>query len=233
MKERDTKKKASEAASKTTSTADKKKAPAGGAASRKRKAADDAQPPAKKARLVKKGPVINEVPITKLDVFVYGEGSGGELGLGSAGNVLDVKRPRLNPNLAADKVGVVQVAVGGMHCAALTHDNKIYTWGVNDQGALGRNTTWDGGMRDIDADENSEDENDSGLNPLESTPMTIPAESFPEGTIFTQLACGDSTTFAVTDDGQVWGWGTFRVSPIYRDRFRHLRPDPERDLRVL
>ena len=211
VNERDTKKKASAAATKASPTADKDKTPAGGAVGRKRKAADDVQPPAKKARVVKKGPVINEIPTTKLDVFVYGEGSGGELGLGSAGNVLDVKRPRLNPNLAADKVGVVQVAVGGMHCAALTHDNKIYTWGVNDQGALGRSTAWDGGMRDIDADEDSEDENDSGLNPLESTPMAIPAESFPEGTIFTQLACGDSSTFAVTDDGQVWGWGTFRV----------------------
>ena len=50
-----------------------------------------------------------------------------------------------------------------------------------------------------------------GLNPLECTPMPIPREHFPSGTVFTQLACGDGTTFALTDDGEVWGWGTFRV----------------------
>jgi regulator of chromosome condensation len=34
---------------------------------------------------------------------------------------------------------------------------------------------------------------------------------FPEGTVFTQLAAGDSMTFALTDEGLVYGWGTFRV----------------------
>jgi regulator of chromosome condensation len=32
---------------------------------------------------------------------------------------VNVKHPRLNPFLLADKVGVVQIAVGGMHCVAL------------------------------------------------------------------------------------------------------------------
>ena len=37
-------------------------------------------------------------------------------------------------------MGVVQIDAGGMHVVALTRDNKILTWGVNDQGALGRDT---------------------------------------------------------------------------------------------
>ncbi len=211
----------------TTSAAKKRKAsepvdPGESAAStkpaanqaKKRKSADEPTAPAaarpiKKARSTPKV-VINTAPTTKLHVYVCGEGSAGELGLGSAKNVIDVKRPRLNPNLAADTVGVVQLAVGGMHVAALTHDNKILTWGVNDQGALGRDTTWDGGMKDADDDESVE--SDSGLNPKESTPIAIPSDAFPEGTVFVQLAAGDSTTFALTDDGKVYGWGTFRVS---------------------
>lgn len=151
-------------------------------------------------------------------MFVCGEGSSGELGLGTAKNVIDVKRPRLNQLLAADKVGVVQVAVGGMHCLALSHDNKIYTWGVNDQGALGRSTEWDGGYKDMDDNSDSDsDDEDSGLNPRESTPTAIPETYFPNGTVFVQVAAADSASFALTDDGLVYGWGTFRVSDAHNN----------------
>lgn len=61
-------------------------------------------------------------------------------------------------------------------------------------------------------DSDSEDGDDAGLNPRESTPTAIPSDKFPEDTVFVQVAAGDSISFALTDDGQVWGWGTFRVS---------------------
>ncbi|GKZ50397.1 hypothetical protein AbraIFM66951_003533 [Aspergillus brasiliensis] len=168
-----------------------------------------------KPRVTKPKPkvVINHAPTTRLNVYVCGEGSSGELGLGSAKNAVDVKRPRLNANLPADRVGVVQVAVGGMHCVALTHDNKILTWGVNDQGALGRDTAWDGGYKDINKSDNESDsdsDDDIALNPYESIPTPIPSEVFPEDTVFVEVAAGDSSSFALTDDGQVFGWGTFR-----------------------
>lgn len=145
--------------------------------------------------------------------------------MGTAKNAIDVKRPRLNANLAADTVGVVQIATGGMHVAALTHDNKILTWGVNDQGALGRDTAWEGGLKDIDdnrSDDSDDSGDDAGLNPRESTPTAIDSDKFPEDTVFVQLAAGDSTTFALTDDGQVWGWGTFRVSRLPKTIIRHI-----------
>lgn len=170
--------------------------------------------PVKKAKVL---PEINKVSTQRLNVYVFGEGDMGELGLGSGKGVKNVKRPRLNPHLAADQVGVVQVAVGGMHVVALTADNKIVTWGVNDQGACGRDTTWDGGLKDMDADDSDDsDAEDSGLNPKEATPTAIPSRAFPEGTRFVQVAAGDSISFALTVDGSVYGWGTFRVS---EDRF--------------
>ena len=179
-------------------------------------------PPVKKARITKqpvvkaKGKakiVINQRPTQRLDVYVFGEGSSSELGLGTAKNAIDVKRPRLNPLLSAEQVGVVHIACGGMHVAALTHDNKILTWGVNDQGALGRDTAWEGGLKDMDEnDSDDSDKSDSGLNPAESNPTAVPTSSFPEGTQFVKLAAGDSHTLALTDDGHVYGWGTFRVS---------------------
>ena len=31
----------------------------------------------------------------------------------------------------------MQIAAGGFHAAALTHDGEVYTWGLGKQGALG------------------------------------------------------------------------------------------------
>jgi regulator of chromosome condensation len=160
------------------------------------------------------GPLINSAPTTRVNVLVCGDGSAGELGLGTK-NAIDVTRPRLNKNLDADTVGVVSLAAGGMHGAALTHDNKIFTWGVNDHHALGRETEWDGGLRDLDApDDASEasDDSESDLNPKEATPTAIAADKFATGTKIVQITAGNSTTFALTEDGLVYGWGTFRVS---------------------
>ncbi|KAK4238342.1 putative regulator of chromosome condensation protein [Achaetomium macrosporum] len=178
------------------------------APAKKRKVAAPKPAPKRVARELK---AINEPPTQVMDIFVFGEGTAGELGLGSVKvdgkKPIDVKRPRLNPNVK----GVVQVACGGMHVAVLTNDNKIFTWGVNDQGALGRDTTWDGGLRDVDdeEDEDSDDE-DTGMNPKESTPAEIDTSNIPEDTKWVQVVASDSATFALTTTGQVYGWGTFR-----------------------
>lgn len=169
-----------------------------------------------KAKPAPKKVVICHAPTDRLNVYVFGEGSSGELGLGTAKNAIDVKRPRLNALLPADTVGVVHIACGGMHVAALTHDGKVLTWGVNDQGALGRDTKWEGGLRDVGESDNESDAgSDSGLNPYESTPAAI--TTFPEGTVIVKLSAGDSHTLALTDEGLVYGWGTFRVSHFQQE----------------
>ncbi|KAI8945769.1 regulator of chromosome condensation 1/beta-lactamase-inhibitor protein II [Xylaria longipes] len=155
-------------------------------------------------------PTINQVSDQVLAVFVFGGGENGELGLGPKRT--EALRPCLNSSLDPDSstaYHIVEYACGGMHTVALSADNRIVTWGVNDNNALGRDTQWDGGLRDVDADSDYEDEE---LNPLESTPTEIPAEHFPPGTRFAQVAAGDSCSFALTDAGLVYGWGTFRNS---------------------
>lgn len=181
------------------------------------KRAANPKKPAKPAKVL---PTINQPPTQRIDVFVFGEGSAGELGLGAKGSngrkVIDVVRPRLNARLSAKDVGVVQIAVGGMHCAALTYDNKILTWGVNDGGALGRDTD-EGPMKEIvegDSSDSDSDDEDSGLNASEAEPREVDPKYFPEGTKFASLYAGDSTTFALTTTGKVYGWGTFRVSVL-------------------
>lgn len=158
--------------------------------------------------------IINHAPVDRLNVYVFGEGSNGELGLGSAKGSLEVKRPRLNPLLPADSVGVVQVAVGGMHTVVLTNNNRLLTWGINDQSALGRDTSWDGGLKDMDGDDSDSDSEEIAVNPHESTPAEVDFTEVPEGTMWTQVVASDSASFALTSDGLVYGWGTFRVSSI-------------------
>lgn len=154
-------------------------------------------------------PVLNQAPTEGLAVLVFGNGDAGELGLGPTEQ--EASRPRLNPFLDPDSpsaLHIVQLDCGGMHTIALTKDGKIVTWGVNDNGALGRKTDWEGGSRDIDEDP----EEDGGLNPLEATPTPIPTHCFPPETKFVQVAAGDSCSLALTDTGFVYGWGTFKVS---------------------
>ncbi|KAE8349230.1 regulator of chromosome condensation 1/beta-lactamase-inhibitor protein II [Aspergillus coremiiformis] len=158
-------------------------------------------------------PTLNTAPTQRLDVYVFGTNCYGELGLGDATKKTEIPRPVLNPKLAADTVGVVDLAVGGVHSAALTYDNRILTWGVNDEGALGRDTTQDAEeikMRS-QSDSGSDSEDDEGnLNLKEATPLPVDPSHFPDRTIFTQLAATGSATFALTAEGLVYGWGTFR-----------------------
>jgi len=170
------------------------------------------EPLRKKSRVATKGlagPKITSVPTQRLNIYAFGTGDNAELGLGPEVNAKVVKRPRLNAHLLPEKVGIVAVAIGGMHGLALSHEGKVYSWGVNDQYALGRETKYTPPMRDVGSDDDSDSDGEEPLNPLESTPMLVTA--FPEGTIITNIAAGDSISIAVTDTGKVYGWGTFRV----------------------
>ncbi|KAJ0413703.1 regulator of chromosome condensation 1/beta-lactamase-inhibitor protein II [Aspergillus carlsbadensis] len=151
---------------------------------------------------VKRGTV---APSQRLDVYVCGTNDSGELGMGDS--VTEIVRPRLNPNLAAGTVGVVHLAVGVVHAAALTHDNQILTWGSNIDGTLGRDTTGD---PDDDYEPNEDTDDDQPLcNLIAATPTQVDPAAFPQGTIFTQLAATQSATFVLTSTGSVYGWGTF------------------------
>lgn len=139
----------------------------------------------------------------------FGSGENAELGLGPS--TTEAKRPKTNPYLDRTndlcKYGnVIGLACGGMHGVAFTADNRIITWGVNDEGALGRDTDWEGGLRDVD----DEDE-EADLNPLESIPSEVNLGLL-ESEKIVQVEAGDNCTFALTSAGHVYGWGTFRVS---------------------
>lgn len=149
------------------------------------------------------------MPKIILDVYVVGTNCYGELGLGGLTKKAEMPRPILNSNLD----GVIDVAAGGVHSVALTQNNEVYTWGVNDEGALGRNTTEEK-KEEPESDDISVDSNEDEvtLNLKEATPLAVPFPDLRKGTIFCQVAASDSATFVLTTTGDVYGWGTFRVS---------------------
>ncbi|XP_035386636.1 LOW QUALITY PROTEIN: regulator of chromosome condensation [Electrophorus electricus] len=111
-------------------------------------------------------------------VLVVGQGDVGQLGLGE--DVLERKKPAL----VTLPEGIVQVVAGGMHTVCLSDTGNIYTFGCNDEGALGRNTTEEGS---------------------EMVPGKV---ELAEKVV--QVSAGDSHTAALTEEGAVFVWGSFR-----------------------
>ncbi|PKU27712.1 regulator of chromosome condensation [Limosa lapponica baueri] len=111
-------------------------------------------------------------------VLTLGQGDVGQLGLGE--DVMERKKPALVtlPEM------MVQVEAGGMHTVCLSQTGKIYTFGCNDEGALGRDTSAEGS---------------------ETTPGVVELQEK-----VVQVSAGDSHTAALTEDGRVFVWGSFR-----------------------
>ncbi|KAJ2398101.1 hypothetical protein GGI23_003308 [Coemansia sp. RSA 2559] len=113
-------------------------------------------------------------------VFVFGNGDCGQLGLGE--DMIERKKPFALPELGDKQI--VDIACGGLHTMALTADGQLWSWGCNDQKALGR-----AGDEFVAA-------RVGGL----------------ENVRIAKVACSDSATFALSEDGHVYSWGTFRGS---------------------
>jgi len=133
---------------------------------------------------------------------VWGDGDCGQLGLG------EETTERLRPwplQLGGGADDVLQVACGGMHTVALTADGAVWTWGVNDEGALGRKTSGESAKKLWAAAGH-------GAAP-DSDPYVPGVASLPAGAgRVVMVTAGDSHTCALDERGTVWSWGTFRDS---------------------
>jgi len=116
--------------------------------------------------------------ITQGVVLACGQGDVGQLGLGE--DVMEKSRMAFvdipDP--------VIQITAGGMHTVCLTSTGQVYTFGCNDEGALGRDTTVEGSE-------------------------TVPGKVTLSAPIV-MVTGGDSHTAALADDGRVFAWGNFR-----------------------
>ncbi|XP_077384037.1 regulator of chromosome condensation isoform X2 [Festucalex cinctus] len=114
------------------------------------------------------------------NVLVLGQGEFGQLGLGE--HIMD----RTKPALLSLPEKMVQVVAGGMHTVCLSITGVVYTFGCNDEKALGRDTM------------------------IEGSEMTPEKVILNEKVI--QVSAGDSHTAALTEEGDVYVWGNFRDS---------------------
>lgn len=125
---------------------------------------------------------VPKLPTRRGLVLTVGQGDIGQLGLGE--DVLEKSRPGI---VASIPDLVVSVAAGGMHSVCLTVKGEVYTFGCNDEGALGRVT--------------------DGKEAAEFEPGKI---EISEKVV--QVSAGDSHSAALTETGKVFVWGNFRDS---------------------
>ncbi|KAJ8707946.1 hypothetical protein PYW08_010312 [Mythimna loreyi] len=132
----------------------------------------------------KRGAIQWEIPTAPKKrgrVLACGQGDVGQLGLGE--DVVETSKFKYVTALG-DKI--VDVYAGGMHTIALDSSGKVWTFGCNDEGALGRPTSGD---------------TDEG------TPKTV---TLPAPAV--SIAAGDSHSAALLNNGDVYAWGAFRDS---------------------
>ena len=79
---------------------------------------------------------------------------------------------------------IIKVSCGGYHTGAITEDGSLYMWGFNRNGQVGDGSTVN-----------------------KSKPVLIKIKGNPR---FVKVSCGESHTGAVTEDGNLYMWGSNR-----------------------
>ena len=84
---------------------------------------------------------------------------------------------------------IASVKCGEFHTVALTTDGEVWAWGNGEMGRLG----------------NGENDNFE---------VPVPMEYFAEDNIV-QIACGRDFSFAINEDGELYGWGSNNRMFVY------------------
>jgi regulator of chromosome condensation len=123
-------------------------------------------------------------------VLAVGSGECGQLGLGE--NTFECSQLTQVVGLPPN---VVSIASKGLTCAALTDDGELYTWGCNDDGALGR----------------AGEEAAPGRVAVGATGEEpgAGADATPAVNV-RHVACGDCHTAAIDSGGALYTWGIYR-----------------------
>ncbi|XP_078088319.1 RCC1 and BTB domain-containing protein 2-like isoform X3 [Mustelus asterias] len=120
------------------------------------------------------------VVLTTSDGEVYAWGNNGYSQLGNGTTTQGLSPCQVSTNLLHKKV--TEVACGSHHSMVLTSDGEVYAWGYNNCGQVG-----------------------SGSTSNQPTPRRV--TSCLQNKVVATVACGQSSSMAVLDNGEVYGWG--------------------------
>ncbi|CAH1759875.1 6912_t:CDS:2 [Entrophospora sp. SA101] len=123
---------------------------------------------------------VEEIPSVTGKIFIFGSNEIGQLGFDPEA-IGTVKRPRVLESLGKN---IVAISISSLHNVAIDNQGKAYSWGCNDEGALGRNTD------KID----------------EFTPAQVEGV---DDVVIVKAACGDNITFLLSDEGVLYAAGTY------------------------
>lgn len=140
-------------------------------------------------------------------VYTWGYNGNGQLGNGTYSDTSTPKPVVVAGSTSTPINNIVQIVAGGTFSAALTADGKVYTWGNNNYGQLGRTPT-SPFTSDATADLVQVDGGNSGVNPL---------------TNIKKIAAGGSTCYALSNDNTtVYAWGYNGSGQIGRNPFVNI-----------
>jgi len=111
--------------------------------------------------------------------MAFGMGDAGQLGMGE--DIMERKKPQPVKEVEGD---VVCAAAGGMHNVYVNNEGNVYTFGCNDEGALGRKI--------------EEEEESFNVGKVDGVGKAV------------YCCAGDSHSAVINEAGEVWIWGTFR-----------------------
>lgn len=126
-------------------------------------------------------------------VRCWGDGAGGQHGLGTTEDIGDDESPDSVPavDLGPGRTAVA-LAAGYLHTCAILDDGSVRCWGVDEDGLLGAGAGVATGGRAVGDDE---------------TPASIPPVDLGPGRTAVAIGAGGWHTCAVLDDGSVRCWG--------------------------
>ncbi|PON38742.1 Regulator of chromosome condensation 1/beta-lactamase-inhibitor protein II [Parasponia andersonii] len=131
------------------------------------------------------------------DGKVWNWGANSNYELGRGNNVGGWKP---NPVSGLQDVRIIQIASGGYHSLALTDDGKVFSWGHGGHGQLGHSSISN-----------------------QKIPAVIEALAN-EHAVY--IACGGSSSAAITDEGKLFTWGNAKDSQLGVPGLPEVQPSP-------
>ncbi|XP_011699349.1 PREDICTED: RCC1 and BTB domain-containing protein 1-like isoform X2 [Wasmannia auropunctata] len=117
------------------------------------------------------------------EVYSWGHNGYCELGNGTCNQGLTptlVNMPTMNGGLGMKRI--VDIACGSHHSVALTEDGEVYAWGQNNCGQVG-----------------------SSISTNQGAPRQVNSNLAGKKVVY--ISCGQTSTMAVVENGEVYGWG--------------------------